>query len=83
MIISKIGRRGQVTLPKVIRRSINLKEGDQIAFILHGEQVILQPLTQTLLDLRGSVPVSAPQDFASIRQQVTASQVKKVAQDEQ
>ncbi len=83
MIISKIGRRGQVTLPKAIRRSFNLKEGDQVAFILKGDRVILQLLTQTLLDLRGSVPVSAPQDFASIRQQVVAHRTKKAAQDEQ
>jgi AbrB family looped-hinge helix DNA binding protein len=70
MIISKIGRRGQVKLPKAIRRSLNLKEGDRIAFILHGGRVILRPLTHTLLDLRGCVPVAAPQDFAAIRRQV-------------
>jgi antitoxin PrlF len=81
--IAKIGRRGQVRLPKAIRQSTNLKEGDQIAFILHGDRVILQPLTQTLLDMRGSVPVSGPQDFASIRRQVIANQAKKVVQDEQ
>jgi hypothetical protein len=28
------------------------------------------PATQTLLDLRGSVPVSEPQDFAAIRKAV-------------
>jgi AbrB family looped-hinge helix DNA binding protein len=82
MIVTKIGRRGQVTLPKTIRRSINLKDGDQIAFILQGERVILQPLTQTLLDLRGSVPVSKPQDFASIRQQVLADHAEKAPRDE-
>jgi AbrB family looped-hinge helix DNA binding protein len=83
MYITKIGRRGQVTLPKAIRRSANLKQGDRIAIIVHGERVIIQPLTQTLLEMRGSVPVSAPQDFASIRQEVIAEHAKKVAQDEQ
>jgi len=33
-------------------------------------EVVLQPLKTTLSDFRGSVPVSAPQDFDMIRQQV-------------
>ena len=35
-----------------------------------GDKVILQPLTHTLLDLKGSVSVSGPQDFDSIRKKV-------------
>lgn len=82
MLIVKTGRRGQVTLPRAIRRAFKLKEGDHIAFVLHGERVILQPLTQTLLDMRGSVPVSAPQGFSTIRQQAIAGRVRRAAQDE-
>lgn len=70
MIVSKVGRRGQMTVPRPIRRLLNLQEGDRVAFVRRGNEVVLQPLTSTLLDLRGSVPVSAPQDFAAIRRQV-------------
>jgi AbrB family looped-hinge helix DNA binding protein len=82
MIVGKVGRRGQMTVPKEIRRSLNLHEGDRIAFIRRGEEVILQPLTDTLLDLRGSVPVEGLQDFAAIRARVIQDHARKVAQDE-
>jgi antitoxin PrlF len=78
IITVKVGRRGQITLPSTIRRKIGLKEGDHIAVLTQGEQLILRPITRTLLDLRGSVPVTAPQDFTAIRQQVIEAQVEKV-----
>ena len=82
MIIAAVGRRGQMTVPRQVRRSLNLEEGDRIAFIQRGNEVILQPLTSTLLDLRGSVPVEEPQDFAAIRNQVTQNHARKVARSE-
>lgn len=83
MVVSKVGRRGQITLPRSVRHWLNLTEGDRITFIQRGDEVILQPLTHTLLDLRGSVPVSGPQDFAAIRQQVLAAQTQKVVTDDE
>ena len=80
MIISTIGRRGQMTLPRSIRRALNLQEGDRVAFIQQGNEVVLQPLTSTLLDLRGSVPVAEPQDFAAIREIVISEHARKVAE---
>jgi AbrB family looped-hinge helix DNA binding protein len=82
MIVGTVGRRGQMTVPREIRRSLNLQEGDRIAFIRRGDEVVLQPLTETLLDLRGSVPVEQPQDFAAIRDQVVQDHARKVAQSE-
>jgi antitoxin PrlF len=76
MLSTKVGRRGQITLPKEVRRQIHVEEGDQIAFILDGEQVLIKPITQTLLDLRGSIPVSGEQDFDAIRKKVLAQQTK-------
>ena len=78
MIISKVGRRGQVTLPSAVRRQLNLKEGDRVAYVISGEEVVLLPLTRTLFDLRGSVPVSEPQDFESIRRDAIRRQVVEV-----
>ena len=82
MIISRVGRRGQITLPQAIRRWLSLREGDRVAFVQRGNEIVLQPLTRTLLDLRGSVSVSGPQDFAAIRQQVIEAHARKVAGDE-
>lgn len=66
----RIGRRGQLTLPSAIRKQLDLKEGDQINLIIRGDEIVLRPVKQTLLDLRGSVPVSDAQDFGAIRNQV-------------
>ena len=82
MIIGTVGRRGQMTVPRQIRRSLNLEEGDRIAFIQRGDEVILQPLTSTLLDLRGSIPVEEPQDFTRIRERVIQDRARKVTQSE-
>jgi AbrB family looped-hinge helix DNA binding protein len=82
MIVSKVGRRGQITLPRLIRRWLSLEEGDRVAFVRRGEEVVLQPLPHTLLDLRGSIPVSGPQDFDAIRQQVRETQARKVVENE-
>ena len=83
MITTKVGRRGQITLPRLVRRQTGIKEGDRIALILQGDQVVIRPLTQTLLDLRGSVPVAGEQDFAAIRHQVLAERARRESQDEQ
>jgi len=82
MIISIIRRRGQVTVPLPIRRSLNLQKGDRVAFILRGDEIVLQPLTHTLLDLRGSVPVAEPHDFATMHEQVIQEHARKVARGE-
>lgn len=80
VIVSKVGRRGQLTLPRAIRRWLNLHEGDRVAFVRRGDAVVLQPLTRSLLDLRGSVPASGAQDFADIRERVVHTQAHSRSQ---
>ena len=70
MFTSKIGRRGQITLPSALRRQAGLQEGDAIIFLLQDGQVVIQPIHQTLADLRGSIPVEEAQDYNTIRRQV-------------
>jgi AbrB family looped-hinge helix DNA binding protein len=82
MILTQVGRRGQITIPRTVRQRLKIKEGDRVAFVQSKDGVMLQPLTQTMLDLRGSVPVSGPQDFTAIRQQVLETQARKIAKAE-
>ena len=77
-----IGRRGQVTIPSIIRRKLGIKEGDRISLQVQGNDLVMRPVTQTLLDLRGCIPVQTGQNFDAIRQQVTADLAKKAAQNE-
>jgi AbrB family looped-hinge helix DNA binding protein len=81
MIMIKIGRRGQITLPSLLRQQFGLQEGDNLALIPQGDQIILKPLHRTLLDLRGSVPVAGPQDLSDVRKQAIQEHVRQLAED--
>lgn len=70
MTTARMGRRGQITLPRDVRERLHLSEGQRIAFVIKGDEVTLQPLIATLRNLRGSVQVSGPQDFDEVRQAV-------------
>lgn len=76
MLATRVGRRGQIVLPKEVRLKIKVAEGDQIAFVIDGEQVVIKPLTHSLLDLRGRVRVSGKQEFDLIRNQVKAKRAQ-------
>ncbi len=78
MIIGKVGRRGQITLPREIRERLGLQEGDRLAFVDQDLEVVLKPLKRPLLDLRGSISVSGRQDFDAIRRKV----LKRAAKSE-
>jgi AbrB family looped-hinge helix DNA binding protein len=68
MPATQIGRRGQITLPKKVREWLDIAEGDRVIFLREGDEVKIKPIRRTLLDLRGVIPVSEPQDFDTIRQ---------------
>ena len=81
MPTAKIGRRGQITVPKDVRQSLGLAEGDRVAFVESGGQVVLRPVRHSLRDLRGSVPVGGPQDFDAVRQSVQLGRARHHAPD--
>ena len=42
---AKVLRSGQVTLPKEIRESFDLKEGDVVDFQIRGSEIVVRPKT--------------------------------------
>jgi antitoxin PrlF len=77
---SVITRKGQITIPKVIREHLKAKEGEKVAFILRGDEVVLKVLHGTILDLKGTVKASQrPEDFARIRDSVKKAVSSRVA----
>lgn len=56
-LISTITGKGQVTIPKTIRRQLGVERSDKVAFILHDSGLIeLRPARYTLESLRGIIP---------------------------
>jgi len=80
MLNVRVNPKGQITLPREIRRKI--KPGDQMAVILDGEQIVFKPVTKTLLDMRGSIKVKEEQDFDKIRREVLKKRATRNAGDE-
>ncbi len=66
-MVARVGRYGRTTIPRDIRRFLGLHDGDRVAFVRRGDEIVVVPLTATLSELRGSVSVPGPQDFESIR----------------
>jgi AbrB family looped-hinge helix DNA binding protein len=85
-MLVKIGPRGQITIPKSLRRSLDIKPGDSLAITQTNGELTLQPVKGTIFDLVGSIPVDGPQDFDEIRekakQHVAQKVVKELAGDE-
>lgn len=63
----RVGRRGQVTIPSEVRRDLDLHDGDRMLLLVREGEILLRPLGPSIFQLRGSVPVSGPQDFRAIR----------------
>lgn len=71
MIGSKITTSGQATIPKKIRERLNLEPGDRVLFIEKDGEIVLQPVSYTLSDRRGSVnPRRRPEEFNKVREDV-------------
>ena len=73
MAIAVITSKGQMTVPKGIRDSLELKPADRVVIVMEGDYAVLFPLRGTILDAAGSVKSPAgklPTDFRRIRDHV-------------
>ncbi len=55
---AKMSSKGQVTVPKVVRDALGIKEGDDVLFRVQGDHAVLARTPQ-FLDLAGTFKVPA------------------------
>ena len=55
---AKVTSKGQVTVPKVVREALGIKEGDEVVFRVEGNRAVLAK-TPSFLDLAATVEVPA------------------------
>ncbi len=82
MPISVLTSKGQMTIPKEVRKALNLKPSEKVIIVVEGNQAIIQPLRGDLLDIGGSVKISGrerPIDFKRVREEVKKRITRKVA----
>lgn len=80
MPIALLTSKGQMTIPKEVRKALDLKPSGKVIIVVDGDQAILKPLKGDILDIGGSLQVPAaekPADFRKVREEVR----KKVAKD--
>ena len=80
MLISTITQKGQVTIPKQIRDTLQLKANDRVIFVKRGNSVIIKPV-KDVLSLRGSVKVKSEQNYPVIRENVKLKIAEKNANE--
>jgi antitoxin PrlF len=82
MPISVLSSKGQMTIPKEVRKALNLQPSEKVIIVVEGNQAIIQPLKGNLLDIGGSVKITdreKPIDFKKVREEVKKRVAKKVA----
>ncbi len=82
MPISVLTSKGQMTIPKEVRKALNLRPSEKVIIVVEGNQAILQPLRGNLLDIGGSVKITdreKPIDFKKVREDVKKRVAKRVA----
>jgi AbrB family looped-hinge helix DNA binding protein len=80
MPISVLTSKGQMTIPKEVRRALNLQPSEKVIIVVEGNQAIIQPLKGNLLDIGGSVKITdreKPINFKKVRGKVKKRVAKK------
>lgn len=77
-----ITSKGQITIPKSIRKTLNLKTKDKVIFVAQGNQAIMVPVQASITDLYGSVKhTGKPIDFEEQRRTMAKTRAGKVIKD--
>lgn len=57
-VAAKVTSKGQVTVPKVVRDALGIRDGDEVIFRVEGNRAVLAR-TPNFLDLAGTISVPA------------------------
>ncbi len=64
MNVGKIGKKGQIVIPKEIREKYNIKPGDIIIFKIQDGKLILEKIQEKMKDiLKASKPIESSLEF--------------------
>lgn len=84
MSVATLTSRGQITIPKEVRDSLNLKTSDKVAIFVANNTAILKPIKGDILDIGGSIKVKnkeKPVDFEKVRREVLGKIARNAAEE--
>lgn len=76
-----LSSKGQVTIPKAVRDFLEVKPGDQVAFVQRGNVIVVEPVAGHLLSWYGTAKVAEPQDWRRVREQTMAQVAAEMAHE--
>lgn len=82
MPIAILTSKGQMTIPKEVRKALNLKPSEKVIIVVEGDHAVIKPLRGNILDIGGSVRIAnkeKPIDFKKLREDVKKRVAKKIA----
>lgn len=69
LLSGKMTSKGQITIPKELRDKLNVREGDQLKFLIIEDEVKIEPMKRKLLsDAVWKMTASEPIDLEKIRE---------------
>lgn len=61
MTLTRMTRKGQITIPKKVREALHISQSDYVLVVPDGEKAILSPVRgKKLADLKGRLPATRP-----------------------
>lgn len=82
MELAKITSKGQITIPKEIRRKLGVKDGDKVLFVEEGGRIIMMNSSmQALRDIQKAF-VGAAEEAGLKDEQDVVSMIKALRQED-
>lgn len=78
-VTAKITSKGQITLPKEVRKALNVCAGNVVIFEKEDDKVVIKP-ARTLKEFKGFLKGKGKADFYEMRKKAKEYVGKKVAQ---
>jgi antitoxin PrlF len=82
MPVAVLTSKGQMTIPKEVRKALNLKPSERVIITVEGNQAVIKPLRGNILDIGGSIKISGKgksADFHKVREEVKRRIARKAA----
>ncbi len=72
MPVATLTSKGQMTIPKEVRKALNLKPFKKVILFVDGNQAVIKPLRGNILDICGSIRIpdkEMPISFRKVREE--------------
>jgi len=83
MRAATLSSKGQVTIPRAIRERLRLQPGDRVMFVVREDEVLLEPVSGSILDWYGALTGSAVPEWKTLREEVMATVAGETAREGQ